>query len=103
MIHEDKKKCKLTKISHNTMTTDIERTQSVNEDLKRSVQEHNSLNKSLREDLFDLKCRSMKNNLILSHIPEQFQTSNGRRFDDTEEVLVRFYDNTFRLVTSSLI
>jgi len=84
------KTCKQTKSSHNTMKTDIERTQSVNEELKRSVQELSSLNKSLREDLIDLKCRSMRDNLIFSHIPEQFQSSNGRRFEDTEEVLSSF-------------
>jgi len=69
------------------MKTDTERTQSVNEDLKRSVQELNILNKSLTGDLIDLKCRSMRDNLIFSHFLEPFQTYNGRRFEDTEEVL----------------
>ena len=82
--------CKKTKTSHNTMKTDTERTQSVNEDLKRSVQELNILNKSLTGDLIDLKCRSMRDNLFFFHIPEQFQTSNGRRFEDTKEVLSSF-------------
>lgn len=52
------------------------------------------VNKSMKEELIDLKCRSMRDDLIFTNIPERIQNVDGRRYDDTEQELNAFlHDN----------
>ena len=71
--------------------TDVQNLKQENDELRSTLSSLNDLNKSLKEDLLDLKCRSMRDNLVFTNIPEHFKTlDRGRRFEDTEQVLTSF-------------
>ncbi|KAL4221296.1 hypothetical protein ACF0H5_019559 [Mactra antiquata] len=56
---------------------------SENEELRNIITEMDELNKSLKDDLIDLKCRSMRDNLVFTNIPERVHDDNGRHYEDT--------------------
>ena len=54
------------------------------------LEEIKSVNTKLKEDLLDLKRRSMRDNLIFTNIPQEQE-------EDTEQVLVGFLQNKLNL------
>lgn len=78
-------------------TSIIQSLKSENDELRKVLTDMQEVNKSLKDDLIDLKCRSMRDNLVFTNIPEDFQNHDGRRFKDTEEVLNKFLNEKLQI------
>ena len=70
---------------------------SENVELRKSLKELEYVNSGLKEDLLDLTSRTMRDNLVSTNIPESYQTTDGRHFEDTEMVITDFFRRKLNL------
>ena len=78
--------------------SDLHSLKQENDELRSTLNSLNELNKSLKEDMLDLKCRSMRDNLVFTNIPENFKTGDGgRRYENTEQELSTFLLNKLNI------
>ncbi|KAL4234933.1 hypothetical protein ACF0H5_006575 [Mactra antiquata] len=83
--------------SIDVLKSDIQNVTEENASLHDACSALNDLNKSLKADLVYLKCRSMRDNLVFTNIPEINQYRDGRRFEDTENELNKFLENQLQI------
>ena len=57
----------------------IDQIKKENKDLKESLTDFCNLNSELKSEMSDIKCRSMRDNLIFTNIPEHLQVNNNGR------------------------
>lgn len=81
----------------NDCTTKLRDIKAENDKLSQTLTELQNINKSMKEDLVDLKCRSLRDNLVFTNIPENMQCVDGRTFENTEEELVKFLHNKLQI------
>lgn len=77
--------------------SDIDQVKAENNELRATLAELRGINESMKEELLDLRCRSMRDNLIFTNIPENVQHVDGRHFENTEQELNAFLLNKLGL------
>jgi len=76
----------------------IDQIKKENKDLKKSLKYFCNLNSELKSEMSDIKCRSVRDNLIVTNIPEHLQVNNNcRSFEDTETVLSKFIEEELNI------
>ena len=63
----------------------------VNEELRKGLKYLKYSKSELKEDLLDLKSHTIRDNLVFTNIPERYNTTDERRFEDTEMVITDFF------------
>lgn len=69
---------------------EIERNKRDNQELRNAIEDLKAVNGTLKENLIDLQCRSMRDNLIFTNIPYSDK-------ENTEEVITEFLDAKLKL------
>ena len=63
----------------------------VNEELRKGLKYLKYSKSELKEDLLDLKSHTIRDDLVFTNIPERYNTTDERRFEDTEMVITDFF------------